>query len=101
MSKHTKLVADNTVLLRKTIANQCLSCNGKGVIKKLKVDDALQRPLQQVFFWVQRHKVPPQAENAVKAKPQNDQKRFGVGLLGKSPHFPVHVVSSMLSGLST
>ena len=33
-----KLIADNTVLLRKTTANQCLPCNGKGVIRKIKVD---------------------------------------------------------------
>ena len=38
MSKHTKLVADNTVAIHKTISSQCLSCGGKGVIKKLKVD---------------------------------------------------------------
>jgi len=33
-----KLIADNTVAIYKTISSQCLSCGGKGVIKKVKVD---------------------------------------------------------------
>ena len=37
-SQFRTLVANNSDPIHKTIASQCLSCQGKGVIKKLKVD---------------------------------------------------------------
>ena len=36
--KFRELVRNNTELLHKTTANQCIDCKGKGVIKKMKVD---------------------------------------------------------------